>query len=553
MASPPTPTLLPDPTCLHLVRLEALPHCITALVEMISTEAVCPVCQKHSEKVHSRYVRCVADLPWMGWAVRLELHSRRFFCLNRDCARQIFTERLPSVVAPYARRTTRLTDVFTLIGFALGGEAGKRLVAGMGLSTSPDTLLRLIREQPESPPPTPRVLGVDDFSFCKRKTYGTILIDLERRIPIELLPDREALTLATWLQNHPGVEIISRDRGGAYAEGARQGAPEAQQVADRFHLLVNLSETLEGFFLNKRVALKEAVRDPTSSLPPTEEQHSVRISSKGVTKKQEEKSVQLHQERVERYHRVHELYAKRADIADIARQLGMARRTVYHYRKMEQPPERMRIVNRTAPPKKVAPYQEYLMKRWNEGCRNARQLWRELTEDQGYTASYSNVERFLSRFRTKEHKFKQEEPAKEPIVYRAPKRPPSAKQVSRWMTLPEDRRLDWQNAYLERLCQADEGIAHTAALMLDFATMLRERQGERLDTWIKQVQEQEVAELQSFAQGLVRDYEAVKAGLTLCWSNGQVEGQVHRLKLLKRQSYGRAGFHMLRKRVLQRA
>ena len=175
---------------------------------------------------------------------------------------------------------------------------------------------------------------------------------------------------------------------------------------------------------------------------------------------------------MERYHRVHELSAKKADIADIARQLGMARRTVYHYIKMEQPQERMRIVNRTASPKKVAPYQEYLMKRWNEGCRNARQLWREFTEEQGYTASYSNVERFLSRFRTKEHKFKQEEPAKEPIVDRAAKRPPSAKQVSRWMTLPEDRRLDWQNAYLERLCQADEGIAHTAALMLDFATML---------------------------------------------------------------------------------
>ncbi|GAC1350329.1 MAG: hypothetical protein NVSMB27_31790 [Ktedonobacteraceae bacterium] len=417
----------------------------------------------------------------MGWVVRLELHTRRFFCLNRDYTRQIFTERLPSVVAPYARRTMRLTEVFTLIGFALGGEAGRRLVVDMGLSTSPDTLLRLIHEYPESQLSTPRVLGVDDFSFCKRKTYGTILIDLERRIPIELLPDREASTLAMWLQNHPGVEIISRDRGGAYAEGARQGAPQARQVADRFHLLVNLSETLEGFFLNKRTALKEAVHDPSESLPLREEKRPTRPSQKGYTKKQEEKSQHLHQERVERYHRVYELSAKKADIADIARQLGMARRTVYHYIKMEQPPERMRIVNRTAPPKKVAPYQEYLLTRWNEGCRNARKLWRELTEEQGYTASYSNVERFLSHFRTKERKFKQEEAASEPLVYRAPKRPLSAKQVSRWMTLPEDRRLDWQNAYLERLCRVDAGIAHTAALMLDFATMLRERQGERLD------------------------------------------------------------------------
>ncbi len=142
-------TLLPDPTCLHLKLLDASETMITAVVTTTSEEARCPLCHGRSARIHSRYTRQVADLPWMGCAVRLELHVRRFFCTNPACARQIFTERLPSVVAPYARRTTRLADVFTLIGFALGGEAGKRLVAGMGLATSPDTLLRLIRAQPE--------------------------------------------------------------------------------------------------------------------------------------------------------------------------------------------------------------------------------------------------------------------------------------------------------------------------------------------------------------------------------------------------------------------
>jgi hypothetical protein len=180
------PTLLPDPTCLHLQLLDGSSTTITAVVTTTSEEAECPLCHRRSARIHSRYVREVADLPWMNCAVRLQLHVRRFFCSHSECARRIFTERLPTVVAPYARRTTRLADVFTLIGFALGGEAGSRLVEGMGLSTSPDTLLRLIRSQSEEQAPTPRVLGVDDFSFCKRKTYGTILIDLERRVPIDL-------------------------------------------------------------------------------------------------------------------------------------------------------------------------------------------------------------------------------------------------------------------------------------------------------------------------------------------------------------------------------
>jgi transposase len=368
----------------------------------------------------------------------------------------------------------------------------------LGLQASPATLLRIISLAPERKHATPRVLGVDDFSFRRGCIFGTILIDLEKRVPIDLLPDREATTVEKRLVAHPGVDIISRDRAGNYAEGSRKGAPQAQQVADRFHLLLTLSETLEDFFRNQSPALKEAVIDPTQA-PPPEQKRPVRPSHSGKTKKQEEKSVQLHQERVELYHRIHDLREKKADSADIARQVGVARRRVYHYLKMEQPPERTLLLNRKARPKKIVAYQHSLLRRWNEGCRNARQLHREIIE-QGYMASSANVERFLGQFRTKEHKCKQEEPSKESSAAPSTKRPPSARQVARWMTLPAERRLDWQNAYLPRLCQDHPVIARTAELMLSFATMLRERQGEhQLDRWLEQVEEQGVCELRSFA------------------------------------------------------
>jgi transposase len=293
MACPISPTILPAHASLHLVRLEADEQFILAVVATTASEALCPLCQCRSQSIHSHYVRLVADLPWAGWAVRLELHVRRFFCQNTACTRQIFTERLPNVVAPYARRTMRLMDLFTLIGFALGGEAGKRLVDGMGLETSPDTLLRLVREHQECQVPTPRVLGVDDFCFCRRRSYGAILIDLERRVPIDLLPDREAETFKKWLLAHQGVQIISRDRGGAFADGARQGAPQAQQVAGRWHVLANLSEAMKGFFLNKQVQLKALVQKPSENLSE-EEAEQLAPWQTGLRKYQEVKSLQLH-------------------------------------------------------------------------------------------------------------------------------------------------------------------------------------------------------------------------------------------------------------------
>jgi len=240
-----TVTLLADPEAIRLDCIHPSLETITLVVQTAAARPMCPRCQRRSSRAHSRCVRRVADLPWHGVSVKLELHMRRFRCQNSLCTQRIFCERLPRVVAHYARKTVRLNAALELIGFAVGGEAGARLARELGLTVSPDTLLRRLRQASQKESTTPSVIGVDDFAFRRGRRYGTLLVDLERRLPIDLLPDREASTLSAWLSAHPGIKIVTRDRSKTYACGITEGNSSTAQVADRWHLLKNLREALE--------------------------------------------------------------------------------------------------------------------------------------------------------------------------------------------------------------------------------------------------------------------------------------------------------------------
>ena len=550
------PRLLPDPAHLCLEYLRAEKDLITVIVAAKGLEAQCPLCRHPARRIHSRYGRTLADLPWNGVAVRLRLTVRRFFCQTRDCKRRIFTERLPDLVAPYARRTLRLTEAIELIGFAVGGERGARVLAGLSVTTSPDTILRILRAAELGTRGAPRVLGIDDFAFRRGHRYGTILVDLERRCVVDLLPDRKPESVVDWLQQHGSPEILSRDRGGGYAEAARRGAPDATQVADRFHLTKNLVETLETFFLRKRSLLKDiAAVIATERAPPEEEvlqqdamYQGKRNSPQHWQRRAEEASQRRHAERLATYAAIRALYEKGADIAHIARTVGVGRRTVYRYVRMDGPPERTRLGRRPGN-RVLEPYEPFLLQRWKEGCHNGVKLWHEIQE-QGFAYSVTNVSRFLAYLR-------REGKPPHPVgrtgdSLSSPSGPTARRVAFLCIARPKDLEDD-DAAYLERLRASDVSVERVYQLVQDFMQLLRARQGERLDGWIEQAKASGIDELQRFAAGLLLDHAAVQAGLTLVWSNGQVEGQVNRLKLVKRQMYGRANFDLLRQRVLHTA
>ena len=505
---------------------------LTITARACSSMGICPTCGEATNHVHSYYTRTPQDLPISGQRVQLMVRVRRFRCPNSQCPRKTFAERLPELPVS-SRQTSRLGTILESIAVVLSGQAGSKLTDQLAMPVSADTLLRRAKKQASTLLPTPRVLGVDDFAFRRGHTYGTILLDLETHQPVDLLGDRSAETFAEWLRQHPGVEIISRDRSKDYQRGATDGAPQAQQVIDRWHLLKNLREAIERFLSHTQ--LSETAREDAglATSPRQKRTSGERARSQGSR-----------EFRLALYEQIQELYQQGGTILGIARQLHIGHRRVRHFVRSPSFPEWGKP---TQTKSALDPYRPYLQERWQQGCQATGPLWREL-QARGFSGSRMMVYRWVQL----------QEVGKIGGLAQPQRQAPSTAKplVPRhlaWLFLSNPRHLKPQEQQTLSLIRKAHNVDVVYALVQQFVTMVKERDAAALDTWLWNCRVSGISDLVTFAQGLEKEGSALRAALTLTYSNGPVEGKITKLKYIKRSMYGRGGFSLLRQKVLKAA
>jgi transposase len=499
-----------------------------------SSAAVCPECGTVSRRVHSRYERRLLDTAVAGCEVVICLSVRRFTCPSPECAKVTFAEQVSGLTSRYARRTPAVTAVLEAVALALGGRAGARLSGRLAAAVSRMTLIRLIRALPDPAlSASPRVLGVDEFALRKGHSYGTLLVDVETRRPVDILDERSAGSFAAWLAARPGAELICRDRAGVYSDGGTRGAPAAVQVADRWHLWHNLGEAVERAVSRHREHLLAAAA-PQAQVPPAAAAPEPAL----VPEPELPRTGRIADRTRARHANVHQMLADGGSLAEIAGSLGLSRNTVRRFARAASPEDllvndgtgrRASILDKHVP---------YLRERWNSGCTNAAQLWKEI-RDHGYTGSCRQVRSYLARYRGT-------------AVIQAPApAPPKVKAVTSWIMTRPDKLADTDRASLDAILAASAELAAVAASVRGFAAIMNEKRGRRLlEPWMTAALATGEPALRSFVTGLRADQDAVTNGLSLPWSSGAVEGHVNRIKMLKRQMYGRASPDLLRRRVL---
>ena len=505
-----------SPAGLLIEAVTTEPDRLLIMARPSAADAACPECGQRSSQVHSRYNRQLTDLPSHGRAVHLRIQVRRFRCAAASCPRRIFGEPLAESIAPrVARRTARLENVVHHLGLALGGRPAASLARRLMLPVSRDTLLRVLRRRAPVVAGPVQVIGVDDFAWKRGQRYGTLLCDLERRRIIDLLPDREPATVAAWLAGHPEITVVSRDRGAGYGRAASKGAPQAVQVADRWHLMENASAA---FLEAVRLSMK-AIRQVLGStvIDPALLTCAERIQYEGFLRRQEDSRG------------IKALADAGKSIKEITRSTGRSRKLV---RSVLRSSDGDVFRSRQSV---LEPYIAKLRAEWDAGCRNGAELWRRMGAA-GFKGGLRVVTEWVTRQRRSEK-------ADGDLARKAP----PARLLSRLMTV---QRVQLPKADAVTVAAIETGVPALALardLMERFHCMLRTRDVGALPGWLAETSTSLVA---SFGKGIAADLSAVTAALTEPWSNGQTEGQITKLKLVKRQMYGRARLDLLRARLV---
>ena len=533
MAPPPSHSqaVLPKPETLALERIEKQ-DCEFKIFISTRQPAMCPVCGQETKSRHSGYSRRLADLPWQGCSVQLWLSLHKWRCAKQNCPRKVFCERIPGVAPVYGRRTERLAAVVGAVGYVAGGLPGARLLERLAIRISDDTVRRQVIRNAHGmhAPEAIRCLGVDDWAWRKHQTYGTIFVDLDRHKVVDLLSDRAAESVAAWLKEHPTVEIIAHDRSGLYADGAATGAPDARQVADRFHLILNLSTAIERVLeeRSRELVIPAAIELMGAKPLP--------LTTPSKLTAQKEQQQQRRQRRLGRYEEVAELHRQGYSKMAISREFAISIKTVRRWLRADQFPERKPPSGRR---NKVAEFATYLNERWKAGCHNATQLFTEIRA-RGYKGSRQMVTLYVASWRPTGDR---------PSKAASPQRVAPKHAAILTVQAPEKFTPEQQTLF-DRLAACCPDLLSIRKIALAFRDVFTVADSAALLSWIENTKRCRFGPLVRFAYGLRKDLAAVTAAVETEWSNGQTEGQINRLKAIKRQMYGRAGFTYLRARVL---
>ena len=535
--------ILPSNVQLNADAIYSEPGVIYISASVYQSCSTCPICSKKSMRIHSKYTRMLLDLPISGHLARVNLKARKYFCDNQTCPRKVFTERFDYEIRPYYRRMLRSNDLLARMALELGGNTGAIISRYVGIPVSPSTVLRIVKKLEIQPKAlTSGIIGIDDWAFKKGRTYGTVIVDLERREVIDLLPDREANTLSEWLKKHPEVRTVSRDRYGPYALGVKTGAPQASQVADRFHLLMNLGEATKRIFQSKGKELKEAFNlynNPSKEdLPEAPIQQLV--TSKEETKEAVISSANISLDRQHKFEKVKELHVKGFSIRQIARAVNGSRVTIKKYLNME------RLSKRESPNStNLDAFINFLTHEDNN-----RKTYRELHQTiatMGFNGKYSQFCQKMNQICEIKPLFRQRVISPIPIKTWSPTR------LSLMLYMePDQLQRNGDHEFLKLLFDKCPEIKQMGQLVKDFKKLFQYKQDGLLKAWIEEASKSECG-LKHFAKNLSKDFDAVNNSVITPFSNGQVEGQVNRIKNIKRKMYGRASFQLLRKMVLAKS